>query len=62
MGSVCGGLASPSACWPLSPPGLSCLLALVDAVREHPGQEHPGQEHPCQLALLLLNVLLANRG
>ena len=57
MGSMCGGLASPSACWPLSPPGLSCLLALVDAVREH-----PGQEHPCQLALLLLNVLLANRG
>ena len=55
---VCGQLTSLSC--PVgsrSCAGLFSLLAMVAAV-----QDDPTQEHTCQLALLLLNVVLANRG
>lgn len=53
------GLALHSAFCPssLSLHGLFLLTAPVAAV-----QEDPQEEHACQLALMLLNVLLANTG
>ena len=42
---------------PLSCAGLLSLLEMIAAVRGD-----PSKEHHCQLALLLLNVILANKG